>query len=361
MTHSLAQGFANPSSSHRWGAKARDEVEVGRAQLAELIGANARDLIFTSGATEANNLAIFGVARRSETPIHIISQVTEHSAVLEPLQILSQQGHEVTLLPVSSTGMIDLDQLRAALKPHTRLVSLMYANNETGVKQPIAQIGQLLMNDADPQCLFHVDAAQAIGKFTIDLSQLDIDLLSLSAHKFYGPKGIGALFLRRRNSRRRTLELPPLFFGGSQERGLRPGTTPSHQIVGMGVAALEAMEDLKKGGEQRLCDLREYLLEGLRSIDPHIERRGSPEGAPHVLSVTLSLHVFRQIEERWSHIAYSRGSACHSSSGRPSYVLTAMGLSSEQCSKTLRFGLGRYTTKEEIDHALRLLTPQTQF
>lgn len=360
MSASLRDHFANPSSGHRWGGAARDTVEEARINLATLLGASPRDLAWTSGATESNNLAIFGVAASAQEPIHIISQVTEHSAVLEPLAELRRRGHQVTLLPVNSEGHISLTELRRALRPQTRLVSIMHANNEIGALSPIHEIGALLRAEAPDECLFHVDAAQTVGKTPISLSSLPVDLLSLSAHKLYGPKGIGAIYIRnytrRREALRPAVKIPPLLFGGHQERGVRPGTTATHQIVGLGVAALEAQEYLRSGGEAKLRARVERLYEGLAQLDPDISRRSPIRSAPHVLSVTLSAPLLERVEACWGHIAFSRGSACQSSSSAPSHVLLALGLTSEEASRTVRFGLGRDITDLEIDTALKLLS-----
>ena len=356
MTTSLKLEFANPSSSHQWGAQARDHIEDARVQLAQLIGARARDITFTSGATEANNLAIFGVAAQTHPPIHIITQQTEHDAVLAPLKELKRQGHTVTTLPVDHEGLINLEHLADALTPKTRLISIMHVNNETGTQQPIEEIVRLIRSSAHPHCLIHVDAAQSVGKIPIDLRSLNADLLSLSAHKFYGPKGVGALYARRTAPHRPPLKLPPLVMGGSQERGLRPGTLPTHQIVGLGIAAQEAMSHLNAGGEQIVRARCQQLYQGLKLLDPSATRRGALTRAPHVLSVTLAPRILERIQDRWGHVAFSRGSACQSTSGRPSPVLTAMGMSSEEAARTLRFGLGRGTTSQEIDQTLDLLT-----
>lgn len=359
MSDSMRDHFANPSSSHRWGSAARDSVEDARLDLAELLGASPRELIWTSGATESNNLVLFGVAQASSAPLHIISQVTEHSAVLEPLAELERRGHEVTLLSVDSQGHINLNELERALRPHTRLVSLMHANNEIGALNPLKEIGDLIKERASAECIFHVDAAQTVGKIPIDLKALKVDFLSLSAHKFYGPKGVGALYRCRSSrsgiGRSSTIALPPLFFGGHQERGVRPGTLATHQVVGLGVAAQEALADLANGGEARVRARVTQLYEGLQRFDSDLIRRSPAEGAPHVLSVTASPPLLELIEERWPHIAFSRGSACQSTSAAPSHVLLALGLSAYEASHTIRFGLGRDTSSEEISEALKLL------
>jgi cysteine desulfurase len=355
MQDTLANCYANPASSHRWGNVARERVEDARYMLGQLLNVQSRELYFTSGATESNQLAILGGLDRVG-PHHIITQKTEHSAVLKPINHMVSQGCEQSILSVDSQGLIDVDQLKSSIKPETRLISIMHINNELGTIQPIAEIGECIAQYAHPDCLFHVDGAQSTGKIDIDLAQLNVDLFSLSAHKFYGPKGVGALYVRRRSPRRQTtLKLSPLSFGGGQERGLRPGTLATHQIVGLGMAAQEAQTELNSEGPQRTKNLINLLFKGLVNLDPSLIRRGTGE-APHVLSVTLSPHVLEAIEECWSHIAFSRGSACRSSTGGPSPILTAIGLSSEAASHTCRFGLGRFVSTQEIEENLILLS-----
>lgn len=355
MSDSLARDYANPSSAHLWGLAARDRIEDARLSLAKLLGVQARELFFTGGATESNQIAILGTHARVSQPGHIITQATEHSAVLGPFRALERRGFEITVLPVDSSGRIDVNQLKSLINERTQLISIMHINNEIGTTHPIGEIADLIAQTASPDCLFHVDGAQSTGKISIDLSALGVDLFSLSAHKFYGPKGIGALYVRRRSPRRPSLKLPPISFGGDQERGLRPGTLATHQIIGLGVAAEEAHADLSSGGTDALTEKVSLLWAGLRSLDPLAIRRGSGE-APHILSVTLSPQILERIEEHWAHIAFSRGSACHSQRGQPSPILTALGLSAEEASRTCRFGLGRFTTIAEIEEELTLLS-----
>ena len=354
MSEALKRHFANPSSAHRWGQASRDLIESARASLAALLGVQARELFFTSGATESNQIALLSTPERVSSPGHIITQETEHSAVLGPINALKQRGYEVSTLRVNSLGLVSVEQVAQAIRPETQLVSIMHANNEIGTVQPIAAIGELIAHTASPHCLFHVDGAQSTGKIPLDLDALQVDLFSLSAHKFNGPKGIGALYIKRRSKRRGLLKLPPISFGGGQERGVRPGTLATHQIIGLGVAAKEARSALAAQENIRLKEKVDRLWAGLQALDPSSKRQGTG-GAPHVLSVTVSNELLSLIEERWAHIAFSRGSACHSSQGSPSHVLTALGLSSEEASRTLRFGLGLSTSIEEIDESLSIL------
>ena len=354
MTRSLTTHHANPSSAHPWGYAVREEIENARDQLARLLKVQAREIFFTSGATEANNIAILSGLKRVGLH-HVITQKTEHSAVLKPIKTLVEQGCTATVLNVDRKGYIDLDQLKNEINADTRLVSLMHINNEIGTMQAIAEIAELIAKHAHPECLFHVDGAQSAGKIPIDLKALNIDLFSLSAHKFYGPKGVGALYVNRKSPRRsQALKLPPLFLGGQHERGLRPGTLASHQIIGLGQAAQEAKEALKTLEDQRLHTLVNELYQGLKGLDPSACRQGGGE-APHVLSITVSKPTLSAIEEAWGHIAFSRGSACQSSSGKASHVLTALGLTSEEASRTLRFGLGRDNHLREVQENLKLL------
>ena len=354
MSDSLRLDSANPSSTHRWGLSVRDRIEAARCQLASLLKVQARELFFTSGATEANQMSILSTAKRVKQPGHIITQVTEHSAVLEPIRILQSRGFDVSILEVDRQGLINLDQLSDELRTDTQLVSIMHINNELGTMQPIEAISELITRHGRPECLLHVDGAQSTGKLPLDLGALEVDLFSLSAHKFYGPKGIGALYVKRRSQRRPTLKLPPISFGGGQERGLRPGTLATHQIIGLGVAAELAERSLSKGDHLKLKERVDSLWNGIKSLDRTAIRRGTGE-APHVLSITVSTDMFSAIEDGWSHIAFSRGSACQSRSGKPSRILTAIGLNSEEASRTLRFGLGGTTSDEEIKENLDYL------
>ena len=354
MVNSIQNHSANPSSSHIWGYAVREEIEEARDHLARLLKVQAREIFFTGGATEANNLAILSGFKRVGSH-HIISQNTEHSAVLKPIQALVDQGCDASILPVDSKGYVSPEQIKESITPHTRLVSIMHINNEIGTMQAIAEMTEVINQYAHPDCLFHVDGAQSTGKVPIDLKELDIDLFSLSAHKFYGPKGVGALYVNRKSSRRSTtLKLPPLTFGGQHERGLRPGTLASHQIVALGQAAKEAEQELCTFQHHHLSQLVDQLYHGLIQLDPQAQRQGGGE-APHVLSLTVSPDTLAAIEHIWGHIAFSRGSACQSNAKQASHVLRALGLSSEEANRTLRFGLGRSNSSIEIQNNLNRL------
>jgi cysteine desulfurase len=345
--------FGNPGSPHAYGWAAESAVKLARETIASAINATADELIFTSGATEANNLAIKGVAESYLSQgKHIITVATEHSAVLEPCRYLQSLGFELTILPVQSDGLIDLTTLESALRDDTILVSVMVANNEIGVVQPIAKIGQLCHNK---NILFHTDAAQALGYLPLDVEAMNIDLMSMTAHKVYGPKGIGALYVRRRNPR---VQLSPQLHGGDQERGLRSGTLYPPQIVGFGKALELAVADLSDESK-RLAKLRDRLLSGLLmelgSMDCLVN--GTME---HRLSRNLNISIpeidpSRLALELGRSIALSSGSACATKSRKPSHVLEAIGRSPELAFASLRFGLGRGTTTMEIDRAIEVI------
>lgn len=339
--------FGNPSSlSHAYGWEAAAGVKTARETLAAAINAEPGEIAFTSGATEANNLAIKGVAESymSEGK-HIITVTTEHSAVLEPCRYLERLGFRVTYLPVDSDGLIRLSALEQAFESDTILVSIMAANNETGVLQPIEAIGQLCH---DQGVIFHTDAAQALGKIPIDVRSMQIDVLSMTAHKLYGPKGIGALYVRRKNPR---VQLSPQLHGGGQERGLRSGTLYPPQIVGFGAAvrlALETLDDEHK----RLSGLRDRLWQHLSKLS-NIHLNGHPtHRLPNNLNISIAgVNINTLLLQLQSEVALSTGSACSSGKTSPSHVIKALGRSDELAKSTLRFGLGRYTTVEDIDRA----------
>jgi cysteine desulfurase len=344
--------FGNPhSAEHRLGQQAAAAVEAARAQIARLIGAEPREIVFTSGATEANNLAIKGAARFAglSGPRRIITLATEHKCVLESVRDLGAEGFEPVILRVGPDGLADLDVLEEALRTPTLLVSIMAANNETGVLQDIAAIASLA-NRAS--ALFHTDMAQAAGKIPVDVTASGIHLASLSAHKLYGPKGIGALYVRRRPR----VRLKPLFSGGGQERGLRSGTIPAPLAVGFGEACrLASREQVQDAA--RIGSLRERLIDRLHNRIPGLVQTVS---GPPRLSGALSLRfpharALDMITACESHLCVSTGSACTSAEIAPSHVLTAMGLSPEQATRTLRLGIGRFTSAAEIDQAADLL------
>ncbi len=335
------------SRNHSFGWKAREAVSRGRDQVAALIGASSREIVFTSGATESNNLAIRGaVEATGRTKGRIITCATEHKAVLDPYARLKRLGFEVVVLPVGSDGFLDVGRLRSALTDDTILVSVMYANNEIGVIQPIAEMGAAVR---ETRALFHVDAAQAAGKIPVDVERDSIDLLSLTAHKMYGPKGIGALYVRRRGRR---AEIVAQMDGGGHERGLRSGTLNVPGVVGLGVACQISVDEMESEA-QRLSELRNRLknrlfesLDGLR-VNGSMDRR-----LPHNLSIGFSDVDGESLLMGLDDIAVSSGSACTSEIPEPSHVLRALGVPEKLAHASLRFGLGRQTTEEEVDYAV---------
>jgi len=341
------EDFGNAASrQHAFGWKAEAAVEKARAQVAAAIGASAKEIVFTSGATEANNLALIGLAEvQHEKGRHLLSAVTEHRSVLDPLKELERRGFELDVLPVDSAGRIDLEQVATAIRPDTIAISLMAANNEIGTLHPLREIGRIAK---DRGVLFHCDAAQAAGKIPLDVEGMGIDLLTLSAHKFYGPKGIGALYVRGHKPK---LRLKAQIFGGGHERGLRSGTLNVPGIVGMGEALALSVSEMKEEGI-RLAKLRDRLWTNLKAAIPEIRRNGDPERSlPQNLNVTIlgvsSDWLMMELKE----IAVASGSACSSASPEPSHVLRALGLGAEAAKSSIRFGLGRWTTVEEVDYA----------
>ncbi len=345
------QNFANPhSTEHAMGRAAEAAVEEARAHIAELLGVEPREIILTSGATEANNVAIKGAARHAGTdgPRRIITLATEHKCVLESVRDLAAEGFEPVVLPVGADGMLDLDALRAVLSVPTLLVSVMAVNNETGVIQDLAAIGALAKEHG---ALFHTDAAQAAGRIALDVEEIRADLVSLSAHKMYGPKGMGALYVRRRPR----VRLAALFSGGGQERGLRSGTLPAPLVVGFGEAArIAAGEGLLDAG--RIAGQRQILLDGLRAAIPGL--RVNAEAAPRVagnLNLTFPQVPAAALLAALPELMLSTGSACTSAEVTPSHVLSAMGIAPEEAARTLRIGLGRFTSPSEMQQAAALI------
>ena len=348
----LTEKFGNPASrSHQYGWDAEAAVENARAEVAALVHADPKEIVWTSGATEANNLAIKGAAHFYQNKgKHLITVKTEHKAVLDTMRELERQGFEVTYLDVLPNGLVDLAALEAALRPDTILVSIMAVNNEIGVIQPIAEIGELLRGKG---ILFHVDAAQATGKIDIDLSQLKVDLMSFSAHKTYGPKGIGALYVRRKPR----VRLEAQMHGGGHERGMRSGTLPTFLIVGMGEAFRLARLEMKEENI-RIRALRDRLLKGLSDL-PEIYVNGDLEQrVPHNLNISFAYVEGESLIMAVKDIAVSSGSACTSASLEPSYVLRALGLNDELAHSSIRFSIGRFTTEEEVDFTVDLLHKQ---
>jgi len=348
----LRDHFGNPASrSHAFGWEAEKAVEEARADVASLVNCDVRELIWTSGATEAINLALKGVARfYKDKGRHLVTVKTEHKATLDTMRELERDGFEVTYLDVQPNGLLDLDQFEAALRPDTILVSVMYVNNEIGVIQDIPAIGELCRQRG---IIFHVDAAQATGKVVIDLGKLKVDLMSFSAHKTYGPKGVGALYVRRKPR----VRLEAQMHGGGHERGLRSGTLPTHQIVGMGVAFRIAKEEMATENE-RIRMLRDRLWTGLSQIEQVYLNGDLERRVPHNLNVSFNFVEGESLIMAIKDVAVSSGSACTSASLEPSYVLRALGRSDELAHSSIRFTVGRFTTEEEIDYTVNLIARQ---
>jgi len=354
MVPYLREKFGNPASrSHAYGWEAEAAVEKAREQVATLVGADPREIIWTSGATESINLAVKGAAHfYKERGRHLITVKTEHKATLDTMRELEREGFEVTYLDVDPDGMLDLASFEAALRPDTILASVMYVNNEIGVVQDIAAIGEMLRARG---VLFHVDAAQATGKLPIDLGKLKVDLMSFSAHKTYGPKGVGALYIRRKPR----VRIEAQIHGGGHERGFRSGTLPTHQIVGMGEAFRIAGEEMAVENE-RVRMLRDRLMHGLTRMEEvyvngHLEHR-----VPHNLNMSFNYVEGESLIMAIKDIAVSSGSACTSASLEPSYVLRALGRSDELAHSSIRFTIGRFTTEEEIDFAVELINSKVE-
>ncbi len=345
----LTEKFGNPaSSSHAFGWEADAAVKLAREQVAALVNADPKEIIWTSGATESNNLAIKGVAHFYQGKgKHIITMRTEHKAVLDTVRELEREGFSATYLDPEPNGLLDPEKLKAALRPDTVLVSVMLVNNEIGVIQDIAAIGEICR---DKGVLFHVDAAQATGKVAIDLQQLKVDLMSFSAHKTYGPKGIGALYVRRKPR----VRLEAQMHGGGHERGMRSGTLPTHQIAGMGEAFRIAGEEMAQENE-RIRMLRDRLLKGLMSMEEVHINGDMEQRVPHNLNLSFNFVEGESLMMAIKDVAVSSGSACTSASLEPSYVLRALGRNDELAHSSIRFSIGRFTTVEEVDYVIELL------
>jgi cysteine desulfurase len=342
----LTEHFGNPASrSHAFGWKAEEAVENARAQVAALVNCDAKDIIWTSGATESINLALKGAAEFYKTKgKHLITVKTEHKATLDTCRELERRGFEVTYMDVGPDGLLDLAKLEAAMRDDTILVSVMFVNNEIGVIQDIAAIGEIVKKRG---ALFHVDSAQATGKCPIDLKALKVDLMSFSAHKTYGPKGVGALYIRRRPR----VRLEAQIHGGGHERGFRSGTLPTHQIVGMGEAFRIARLEMATENE-RIRALRDRLLKGVTEIEEAFVNGDVEQRVPHNLNVSFNFVEGESLIMAVKDIAVSSGSACTSASLEPSYVLRALGRSDELAHSSIRFTLGRFTTAEEVDYTI---------
>ncbi|OUR79292.1 IscS subfamily cysteine desulfurase [Colwellia psychrerythraea] len=341
--------FGNPASrSHKFGWQAEEAVDIARNQIAELINADPREIVFTSGATESNNLAIKGAANfYNKKGKHIITCKTEHKAVLDTCRELERQGFEVTYLDPEENGLIDLNKLNDAMRDDTILVSIMQVNNEIGVIQDISEIGEMCRAR---KIIFHVDAAQSAGKINIDMQALKVDLMSISAHKMYGPKGIGALYV----SRKPRIRLEAQTHGGGHERGMRSGTLATHQIVGMGEACRIAKEEMAQD-QAHVTAMRDRLWAGVNSMEQVFINGDADKRYPGNLNVSFNFVEGESLIMALKDLAVSSGSACTSASLEPSYVLRALGLNDEMAHSSIRFSFGRFTTAEEIDYAIDLI------
>lgn len=349
ILRTLDAEFGNPSSLHWAGKDANLALYRARVEVAQGIGSRPDEIIFTSGATEADNLAILGTLHQfPPQEAHLITSTIEHHAVLHAVRQLEREGYSVTYLPVDQNGLVNLDDVRRSIRPETKLLSVMYVNNETGSIQPIAEIGRVAREHG---VLFHTDAVQAVGLFNVDVNDFNVDMLSLSAHKIYGPKGIGALYIRS------GVKITPLLLGGPQEQSLRAGTENLPGISGLG-AAMTLVRQHRKEEHARLLELKNYLIDGMQNLGLGMIVNGSPEWtAPHVVSVSFMGADAEMLLIRLNAdgIAVSLGSACNSKSVEPSHVLTAMRLTQEQIEATLRISLGMPTTRQEIDLLLEAL------
>ena len=345
----LTEQFGNPASrSHAFGWEAEKAVEEARAHVAALLNADPKEIIWTSGATEGNNLAIKGAANFYKGKgKHIVTMKTEHKAVLDTVRELERQGFEATYLDPEQDGLLDLEKFKAALRPDTVLVSVMMVNNEIGVIQPIAEIGEICRAKG---IIFHCDAVQAAGKIPVDLQKLKVDLLTVTAHKVYGPKGIGALYVRRKPR----VRIEPQIHGGGHERGLRSGTLPTHQIVGMGEAFRIAKLEMAAESE-RIRALRDRLLAGFKDMEEVYVNGDMERRIPGNLNISFNFVEGESLIMGIKDVAVSSGSACTSASLEPSYVLRSLGRSDELAHSSIRFTIGRFTTEEEIDYAVKLL------
>jgi cysteine desulfurase len=340
----LTNLYGNPHSrTHAYGWESEKAVEVAREQVANLINADPKEIVFTSGATESNNLAVKGVAKfYEEKKKHIITTQTEHKCVLDSCRYLESQGFKITYLPVQKNGLIDLKQLESAIDSNTSLISIMTVNNEIGVRQPIEEIGQICRAK---KVFFHTDAAQAVGKIPIDVNKMNIDLLSISGHKIYGPKGIGALYIRRKPR----VRLEPIISGGGQERGMRSGTLPTPLAVGLGAAAKVCQDELEYD-HKRISTLADRLIKRITNELTHVFINGDPEKRyPGCVNISFSYVEGESLLMACKDIALSSGSACTSASLEPSYVLRALGVDDDLAHSSIRFGIGRFTTEKEID------------
>ncbi|KAK4416376.1 Cysteine desulfurase, mitochondrial [Sesamum alatum] len=347
--------YGNPHSrTHLYGWESEQAVESARAQVSALINASPKEIIFTSGATESNNISIKGVMHfYKEKKRHVITTQTEHKCVLDSCRHLQQEGFEITYLPVKPDGLVDLDKLRASIRPDTGLVSVMMVNNEIGVIQPMEEIGKICKEHNVP---LHTDAAQALGKIPIDVNKMNISLMSLSGHKIYGPKGIGALYMRRRPR----IRVEPQMNGGGQERGIRSGTVPTPLVVGFGAACELAMKEMEYD-DKRISALQQRLLNGIRSKLEGVVVNGSEESRyAGNLNLSFAFVEGESLLMGLKEVAVSSGSACTSASLEPSYVLRALGVDEDMAHTSIRYGIGRFTTEEEVDKAVELTVKQVE-
>jgi cysteine desulfurase len=348
----LTEHFGNPASrSHAFGWEAEKAVEDARAQVAALVNADPKEIVWTSGATESNNLAIKGAAQFYKGKgKHLITSMTEHKAVIDTMRELERQGFEVTYLQPETNGLLDLEKFKAAIRPDTILASIMFVNNEIGVIQDIAKLGEICREKG---VIFHVDAAQATGKVVIDLQKLKVDLMSFSAHKTYGPKGVGALYVRRKPR----IRVEAQMHGGGHERGMRSGTLATHQIVGMGEAFRIAREEMATESE-RIRALRDKLYKGLSEMEETFINGDMERRIPGNLNISFAYVEGESLMMAVKDVAVSSGSACTSASLEPSYVLKALGRNDELAHSSIRFTIGRFTTEEEIDYTIALMKKQ---
>ena len=341
----MIERFGNPHSrTHYYGWESEKAVEKARAQVARLIGADPKEIVFTSGATESNNISVKGVAKfyANDKKRHVITTQIEHKCVLDSCRSLENEGFSVTYLPVKKSGQIDLEEFVKAITPNTILASVMTINNEIGVIQPVEEIGRICR---EKKIFFHTDAAQAVGKIPIDVNKLNVDLLSISGHKIYGPKGVGALYARRKPR----VRIEPLQNGGGQERGIRSGTVPSPLVVGVG-AACEISQDEMANDLEHVTRLSNRLVERLQKSIPHVIRNGDPDHSyPGCLNLSFAYIEGESLLMALKDVALSSGSACTSTSLEPSYVLHALGADDDLAHSSIRFGIGRFTTEEEVD------------
>lgn len=351
----LSDQYGNPHSrTHAYGWEAEEAVENARKEVADLIGADPKDIVFTSGATETNNMAIKGVARfHKDRKKHVITLQTEHKCVLDSCRKLQEEGFDVTYLPVQKNGIVDLAELEAAIRPDTSLVSAMTVNNETGVIQPIKEIGAIVRKHRG--VYFHTDAAQAVGKIPVDVNEANVDLLSISGHKLYGPKGVGAAYVRRRPR----VRIEPIINGGGQERGLRSGTLPTALCVGLGEAARIAKLEMARD-HARIKQLSDRLINSINAQVEHVVRNGDPNGYPGCVNLSFAYVEGESLLMALKDIALSSGSACTSASLEPSYVLRALGAAEDMAHSSLRFGIGRFTTEAEVDYVVQKIVAVVQ-